>query len=62
MTGQRFAMIELKVVLSKYLRRLRFSLSDPSKTVQAVFNTVLKPKDKVNLIISKRKILEKSVT
>ena len=58
MTGQRFAMMELKVVLANYLRRFRFSLSDPSKTVQTTYNIVLKPKDGVHLIISKRQNLD----
>ena len=31
MAGQRFAMMELKVVLANYLRHFRFSLSDPSR-------------------------------
>ena len=54
MAGQRFAMMELKVVLANYLRHFRFSLSDPSKKVQPVYNLLLKPKNGVHLTITKR--------
>ena len=48
-------MLEIKIVLANLLRRFRFSVSDPSKPMLIPSSeVVLKPKDGVSLILSKR--------
>ncbi|XP_046636786.1 cytochrome P450 4c3-like [Daphnia pulicaria] len=56
--GHRYAMLELKVSLANLLRRLRFSVSDPSAPLETPSMTLLsKPKSgQCNLIVSKRVI------
>ncbi|XP_046450542.1 cytochrome P450 4c3-like [Daphnia pulex] len=54
--AQKYAMMELKVCLANILRRLKFSLVDPSAPLEIPSpQLLLKPKDgKCNLIVSKR--------
>jgi hypothetical protein len=55
-TAQKYAMMELKVCLANILRRLKFSLVDPSAPLEIPSpQLLLKPKDsECNLIVSKR--------
>nr|CAH0101008.1 unnamed protein product [Daphnia galeata] len=53
--GQKFAMLELKVVLANLLRRFQFSLRDPTEPkIECLMEITIKPKTNVNLIVSKR--------
>jgi cytochrome P450 len=52
--GQRFALMEEKVVLSSLLRRYRFGLSPQSKKPVPSYQAVLKPINGIHLVISKR--------
>ncbi|KAI9552443.1 hypothetical protein GHT06_022809 [Daphnia sinensis] len=53
--GQKFAMLELKVVLAHLLRQFQFSVSDPTEPmIIPLLETTLKPKSPVNLIVTKR--------
>ncbi|XP_032792206.2 cytochrome P450 4c3 isoform X1 [Daphnia magna] len=53
--GQKFAMLELKVVLAHLLRRFQFSIRDPTEPkIIPLLDTTLKPKSPVNLIVTKR--------
>ncbi|XP_046636785.1 cytochrome P450 4c3-like [Daphnia pulicaria] len=54
--GHRYAMLELKVSLANLLRRLRFSISDPSAPLETPsMQLTAKPKSgQCNLIVSKR--------
>jgi len=54
--GQKYAMMEMKTVLSNLLRRFHFSsLEVPTQPLMIPSTViVLKPKDGINLIIKKR--------
>ncbi|KAI9563273.1 hypothetical protein GHT06_010731 [Daphnia sinensis] len=52
--GQKYAMMELKVVFANLLRRVQFSVSDPAMSDAAEIGMTLKPKYGVRLIVSKR--------
>ncbi|KAI9563276.1 hypothetical protein GHT06_010734 [Daphnia sinensis] len=52
--GQKYAMLELKVVFANLLRRVEFSVSDPAISDAPDLGFVLKPKHGVRLVISKR--------
>ena len=53
--GQKYALQELKVVLSWVLRKFQFSLPDPSAPpARASSEIVLKPVDGINLIVTPR--------
>ncbi|XP_057367005.1 cytochrome P450 4C1-like [Daphnia carinata] len=52
--GQKYAMLELKVVLANLLRRIEFSVSDPAISDAPDLGFVLKPKHGVRLVISRR--------
>ena len=55
-TGQKYAIFELKVVLSWVLRKFEFSLSDPCcPAVSASSEIVLKPVDGIHLTVKPRK-------
>jgi len=56
MTGHKYAMLELKVSLANLLRRLRFSVSDPSAPLETPsMQLTAKPKSgQCKLIVSKR--------
>ncbi|XP_046632812.1 cytochrome P450 4c3-like [Daphnia pulicaria] len=55
--GQKFAMLELKVVSANLLRRFQFSVRDPAEPmIDCLLQTTLKPKKNVNLVVSKRSI------
>lgn len=55
-TGQKYGMLEIKVVLANLLRRFKFSVADPSKPMLIPSSeVVLKPgKQGVQLVLSKR--------
>lgn len=54
-TGQKYGLLEIKIVLANLLRRFRFSVADPSKPMLIPSSeVVLKPKHGVPLIVSKR--------
>lgn len=56
-TGQKYAMFELKVVLSWVLRNFEFSLADPNApAIKASSEIVLKPKDGIHLVVKPRKL------
>ncbi|XP_057367000.1 cytochrome P450 4c3-like [Daphnia carinata] len=52
--GQKYAMLELKVVFAILLRRVRFSVYDPAMSDGSDGGIVLKPKHGVRLLICKR--------
>ncbi|XP_046449670.1 cytochrome P450 4c3-like [Daphnia pulex] len=53
--GQKYGLLEIKIVLANLLRRFRFSVADPSKPMLIPSSeVVLKPKQGVPLIVSKR--------
>lgn len=52
--GQKFAMLELKVILTNLLRRYHFSVDPSAPEVVSLQETSLTPKTPVNLIVSKR--------
>jgi len=53
--GQKYALLELKVVLSWMLRRLRFSVLDPNAPeTKASGEIVLKPVDGIHLVVAPR--------
>ncbi|XP_046640760.1 cytochrome P450 4c3-like [Daphnia pulicaria] len=53
--GQKYGMLEIKVVLANLMRRFRFSVSDPSAPlIIPSSEVVLKPKHGIPLILSKR--------
>ena len=55
LAGQKFAMLELKVVLANLLRRFKFSLRDPTEPkIECLMEITIKPKTNVNLIVLKR--------
>jgi hypothetical protein len=55
-SGQKYAMLELKVVFANLLRRVQFSISDPAKPLSDApdLGFVLKPKHGIRLMLSKR--------
>ena len=53
--GQKYALFELKVVLSWVLRKFEFSIADPSGPgIQASSEIVLKPLDGIHLVVKPR--------
>ena len=53
--GQKYAMLEMKIVLANLLRIFRFSVLDQSQPmIQPSFEVVLKSKQGIRLIVSKR--------
>ena len=53
--GQKYALFELKVVLSWVLRKFEFSIADPSgPSIQASSEIVLKPLDGIHLVVKPR--------
>ncbi|KAI9563275.1 hypothetical protein GHT06_010733 [Daphnia sinensis] len=52
--GQKYAMIELKIVFANILRRVRFTASDPNMSDACRIGLVLKPKYAIRLTVSKR--------
>jgi len=53
--GQKYAMLEIKVVLSTLLRRFQFSVADASQPMMVpTSEVVLKPRSGVNLIVANR--------
>jgi len=53
-TGQRFAMIEMKVLLSWLLRRFKFSVSPLHTAPVPSFQVVLKPMQGIHLVVTPR--------
>ncbi len=54
-SGQKYVMLELKVVLANLLRRFQFAVRDPMEPmIDCLLETTLQPKTSVNLIVSKR--------
>lgn len=61
--GQKYGMLEIKVVLANLMRRFRFSVSDPSAPlIVPSSEVVLKPKHGIPLILSKRSFGEWSIS
>ncbi len=56
LSGQKYAMLELKVVFANLLRKVKFSVPDPTKPLSDApdLGFVLKPKHGLRLIVSKR--------
>ncbi len=53
-TGQKYGLLEIKIVLANLLRQFRFSVADPSKPMLIPSSeVVLKPKNGVPLIVTK---------
>ena len=52
-TGQKYALLELKVVLSHLLRKFKFSIGDGVR-VDASSEIVLKPVDGIYLSVTRR--------
>ena len=52
--GQKFAMMQLKVMTSILLRKFVFEVSPFAEKPKPTFHVVLKPVDKLNLIIKPR--------
>lgn len=52
--GQKYAILELKVVLSHLIRKFVFSVADGRKRIDAASEIVLKPVDGINLIVTAR--------
>ncbi len=53
--GQKYAIFELKVVLSWVLRKFEFSIADPSGPgIKASSEIVLKPLNGIHLVVKKR--------
>ena len=53
-TGQKYGLLEIKIVLANLLRQFRFSVADPSKPMLVPSSeVVLKPKNGVPLIVTK---------
>ena len=52
--AQKFAMLELKIVLSTLLRRFVFEIRPGSKEPRPSFQLVLKPIDGIRLVVSLR--------
>jgi hypothetical protein len=53
-SGQRFAMLESKIVLSTLLRRFKFDVSPNTKPPVIAPQLVLKSMNGINLIVSRR--------
>jgi cytochrome P450 len=54
LTGQRFAMLEEKVVLSSVLRRLRLETLDKREDITLLQELILRPKNGIRIKISPR--------
>jgi cytochrome P450 len=52
--GQKFAMLELKSLLSKLLRNYKFSLGDPEEKMKLMAELVLRPINGINLKLERR--------
>nr|QST15019.1 CYP4AP6 protein [Diaphanosoma celebensis] len=52
--GQKFALMELKIVLSTLLRKLQFKLPPGAKKPEPSYQLILKPVDGINLEVSRR--------
>lgn len=52
--GQKFAMLELKSLLSKLLRNYKFSLGDPEEKMKLIAELVLRSKNGINLKLEGR--------
>jgi len=60
--GQKYGMLEIKVVLANLMRRFQFSVSDPSAPlIVPSSEVVLKPKHGIPLILSKRSVGEGTI-
>jgi cytochrome P450 family 4 len=53
--GQKFAMLELKSLLSKLLRNYKFSLGDPEEKMKLIGELVLRSLNGINLKLERRK-------
>jgi cytochrome P450 family 4 len=53
--GQKFAMMELKSVLSKLLRKYKICLGDPLEKLNFVAELVLKSRNGIRLKLAQRK-------
>jgi cytochrome P450 len=54
LTGQRFAMLEEKVVLSSVLRKLRLQSLDKREDIPLLLELVLRPQNGIRIKISPR--------
>lgn len=54
LTGQKFAMLEEKVVLSSVLRKLRLQSLDTREDITLLLELILRPKDALRIKISAR--------
>jgi cytochrome P450 family 4 len=52
--GQKFAMLELKSLLSKLLRNYKLCLGNPEEKLELVLEIVLKSRNGIRLKISRR--------